>query len=532
MAYRPTSIMDVWDIIRRWHDRQAIRDIVRSTGYDRRTVKSYKRLAQSVGLSLEKPLPEKQEVLRLLQRVEHPTLGRQANVQALFLPYLDEIRGLINPPEKDLALKAKSTFIVSSGRYPELAVKVSYTSYKRFVRTHKLTVNPQLATCRLEVEPGSEVQIDYARVGKLFDPVKRAMRILYCFIATLAHSRMKYVELTFRQDQVSFTGSHVRMFEFFGGVPKRLNIDNLKCGVTKPDLYDPSLNRTYADLITHYDTFVDTARVRHPKDKGKVERDVPTVREAVRIKLVQNPGTSLAELNRLMKEWSLNEYGQNEHGTTGEKPFVVFTERERPALKALPDKRFELAEWKQATVHPDHYIQYGGKAYSIPHAYLGKKVWVRASEHILKVFFKEELIKQHVITKAFRHTDYDDFPENVRAALDSNYIHRTLLGRASKIGPTFHRLIEGLLSAHAFINLRKCQGLVTIASDTPDTHLVEQTCVLIEDHGLKATPQEFRRLLAKLNAEHSAPNLVPLSEATAEFVRDITYFINNERLTS
>src|SRR6266853_171985 len=108
MAYRKTSIMDVWEIIRRWHDGQAIRDIVRSTGFDRKTVKAYKKLALSAGLSPQEPLPDQQEVLKLLQSCQHSRLGRKANVQALLLPHLDEIGGLINPSDKYLALKAKS----------------------------------------------------------------------------------------------------------------------------------------------------------------------------------------------------------------------------------------------------------------------------------------------------------------------------------------------------------------------------------------------------------------------------------------
>ncbi len=178
-------------------------------------------------------------------------------------------------------------------------------------------------------------------------------------------------------------------------------------------------------------------------------------------------------------------------------------------------------------MHPDNYIQFRGKAYSVPHAYVGKTVWVRASERVLRIFFNEQLVKQHVITSAYRHTDHNDFPENVRAALDTNFLHRALLERASKIGHFFHRLIHDLLSVHAFINLRRAQGLLAIAESAGDAALVERAVVLIEDHGLKATPQEFRRLLAKLNAERSAPNILPLSAATGEFVRDIQYFINN-----
>jgi hypothetical protein len=286
-------------------------------------------------------------------------------------------------------------------------------------------------------------------------------------------------------------------------------------------------------MIEHYNCFIDTARVRHPTDKGKVERDVQTVREALRIIIVQNPGIGLPELNRLMKDWTLNIYGQRDHGTTREKPLTVFLERERPALKPLPQERFVVAEWKQATVHPDHYIQFRGKAYSVPHAYVTKCVWIRANERILQVFFNEQLIKQHVITKSYRHTDFNDFPENVRAALDTNVLHKSILERALKIGLVFGRLIHDLLSSHAFINLRRCQGLISIAEATHDAPLVERASVFIENHGLKSTPQEFRRLLAKLSAETSAPNVLPLSAATGEFIRDINYFIknNNERLS-
>ena len=98
MAYRQTSIMDVWDVIRRWHERQGIRQIARSTGFDRKTVKGYKRLALSVGLSLNNPLPEKEVVLSmLLEKGARSQVGRVPHAQTLLLPFLDEIRDLIHP---------------------------------------------------------------------------------------------------------------------------------------------------------------------------------------------------------------------------------------------------------------------------------------------------------------------------------------------------------------------------------------------------------------------------------------------------
>jgi len=46
--------------------------------------------------------------------------------------------------------------------------------------------------------------------------------------------------------------------------------DNLKTGVDKSDLYDPKINRTYAELAAHYDCLIDPARAFKPKDKPRV----------------------------------------------------------------------------------------------------------------------------------------------------------------------------------------------------------------------------------------------------------------------
>jgi len=523
MAYHAISIMDIWDIIRRWHERHSIRQIAQATGYDRKTIRNHIRFVVArLGLSLNAPLPSREVVLCRIQQESSHSSGRQPQAQNILAPYRDEIASLIN--DSDLAVKPKTAFGIILERH-DLVGKVSYPSFKRFVRAHKLALSAQRTSCRLEAPPGGEVQVDYARICLMFDPVTERRRTLWAFIATLAHSRMKYIELTFRQDQTSFAAAHIRMFEFFGGVPQRVILDNLKAGVIKPDLYTPSLNRTYGEMCEHYGCFVDPARVRHPKDKGKVERDVQTVREAVRAQIVQSPDATLVELNRLMKHWSVEVYGQREHGTTHEKPFVILLERERPTFQPLPSAPFELAEWKQATVHPDHYIQFRTKAYSVPHAYVGKTVWIRATERIVQVFCQERLIKQHVITSRYRHTDYADFPENVRAALDTSTIHRTLLEKARLVGPCFHRIIDDLFAVHAFVNLRSAQGLVSFAERFPAV-VVEQAAHYMDEHGIKSSLRNFRLLLDRLQAQAQTPALLPLSPDTNEFIRDITYFIN------
>ena len=129
-------------------------------------------------------------------------------------------------------------------------------------------------------EPGSEAQIDYGRLGSWTDPATGTRRTVWAFVMVLACSRHLFVRPVIRMDQRRGPWRHVEAFAFFGGVPARLVPDNLKTGVDRPDLYDPQINRSYAELAAHYGVLVDPARAFKPKDKPRVERAMPYVRDS------------------------------------------------------------------------------------------------------------------------------------------------------------------------------------------------------------------------------------------------------------
>jgi Integrase core domain len=126
------------------------------------------------------------------------------------------------------------------------------------------------------VQPGSEAQIDDGRLGVWTDPATGRRHTVRAFVMVLACSRYMFVRPVLRMDQEAWTRCHVEAFAFFNGVPARLVPDNLKTGVDKPDLYDPQINRSYAELAAHDGTLVDPARAFKPKDKPRVERPMPT----------------------------------------------------------------------------------------------------------------------------------------------------------------------------------------------------------------------------------------------------------------
>lgn len=320
VAYKRIGIVNIREIIRRYRAGQSIRSIAHAMGYDRKTVRKYINQLRAKGILDSEIMIENKELADILVE-EVAQHGRPAEKQSLLEPYLGELKGLLEKPSD---MKPKTAFKVMCGRH-DLTGEVSYTSFKRFVRSNQLVLNLKEITCRIETDPGDELQVDYCKAGMLYDPVERRIRTVYAFIGTLSFSRHKFVEFVFRQDQQSFVSSHVKAFNYFGGTPKRIVLDNLKAGVIRPDLYDPQFNRAYQEMAEHYNTFLDPARVRSPKDKGKVERDVQTAREKFKELTALHPSMTLAELNQKTQEWLRNDYGMTKHGTTHQMPYKVFS---------------------------------------------------------------------------------------------------------------------------------------------------------------------------------------------------------------
>jgi transposase len=269
MAFKEVQTVTIWEILYRWADRQSITSIAAAVGCDRKTVRSCIELARTIGLDREHIIPSrKEELLPRLHEAAHQRVHIKATGQMLLEAHVEEIVALINDVEHPL--KPKTAFQVILRRY-DLIGKVSYSSFKRLARVHGLSVKARRSTCRIETHPGEQTQIDYAKVGLLMDPIAKHRRVVYAFIATLGFSRHKFIQFVFTQDQASFTQSHVDMAAWFGGVTKVLTIDNLKTGILKAHIYDPVLNRAYADFAEHYHTHIDPCRAAAPRDKGKVE---------------------------------------------------------------------------------------------------------------------------------------------------------------------------------------------------------------------------------------------------------------------
>src|SRR5664279_1702098 len=244
----------------------------------------------------------------------------------------------------------------------ERGLDTSYSSLRRWISGNlpEEARRARVTVWRPPVDPGSEAQIDYGKLGFWRQPSGERVSI-WAFVMVLACSRFMFVRPVIRMTQESWTRAHVEAFAFFEGVPARLVPDNLKTGVDRPDLYDPKLNRSYGEMSAHYGTLIDPARARKPKDKPRVERAMPYVRDSY---WRGREFSSLAQMQEAAIAWCHQVAGPRSHRSLeGASPASVFAALEAPALRPLPRTPFVLASWSQGKIGPDIHVKVGPALY-------------------------------------------------------------------------------------------------------------------------------------------------------------------------
>ena len=214
-------------------------------------------------------------------------------------------------------------------------------------------------------------------------------------VVTLVFSRYQYVYTTHSQDLKSLINGIEEAWEFFGGSTRRLIIDNLKAAVFKADRYEPIFQRTFLEYSRYRGFIIDSTEVASPKGKPKVERQIPYVRENF------FKGEEFKDREHVQRDavkWCMMTAGLRIHGTTRRMPRIVFEQEEKEELLPLTNERFDVPIWVSPhKVHPDHHICVNYATYSVPTAYIGKKVDVRVDSKLVRIYYKEQLIKTHIV---------------------------------------------------------------------------------------------------------------------------------------
>jgi transposase len=344
----------------------------------------------------------------------------------------------------------------------ERGLAASVASLRRYVAANlpEEARRSRVTVLRLvPAEPGQEAQIDYGQLGRWTDPRTGRRHVVNAFAMVLCCSRMLFVRPVTVMDQRAWTECHVAAFAFFGGVPARLVPDNLKTGVDRPDLYDPRINRSYAELAAHYGCLVDPARARKPRDKARIERPMPYIRDSF---WRGREFTSIEQMQADAVRWSAEVAGRRAcRPLDGAAPAAVFTAVEKDALAALPAHPFVLAEWSRCKVGPDIHVKVGRTLYSVPWKLIGQTLDARATATTVQLFSGGELVKTHVRKQQGKQTDLGDYPpEKIAFHMRTPAWCRR---QAAGIGPACAELITALLEDNALYRLRAAQGVVGLA---------------------------------------------------------------------
>lgn len=517
MGYRTVTANQLGLIWSQLSHNESNRAIARNLGLDRGTVNAYAAAIQKLAIP---PGTSYGDALAHLASLVSAN-AKEKPARAVLEPLDAEIRELLDGDRQKgiLPMKAKTAWIVVRDRHG-LTEATSYESFKRFVRDHRLCHDRVGATVRIEVEPGAELQVDYAKMGLWSVGAKN--RVVYAFIGTLSYSRLPFVLFGTSQNQVSFAKAIAAALSYYGGSPSRINLDNLKSGVIVADVYDPALNQTFAELCDHYGIIADPARPASPKDKGKVERIVQVVRELWKRLTALHPQATLDELNELAWAWAREEYGLHIHGTTGIAPRIAFDGTERDCLSALPAEPFVPAAWTIATVHPDQFISVGKRFYGLPATMIGRKVAVRSTDNLVQIFFDHKLIRSFPITTKSRSYLKEDFPDFGQPFVPGAFAS-SLIIRAGNFSPQAATYIRLMLEDGGNLAIRRAQGCLSLLERHRSCPGFSHVVGYAISHRV-FLPASLRVLLAAEARQNTIP--FPISPRGNAMGRDAGYYVD------
>lgn len=504
------NLNTISDIVYRLRRGQSERGIAKDLGHSRHTIRHYHNLAREKGyFDLDRGVPEPEELLR-----ELGPLSSAAVIVSTVEPYRSVVEGLL---KAEVEMATIHNRLVREHGYPG-----SYSSVKRFVR--RLRPKEPQVCLRIETPPGREAQVDFGGVGKIRDRLSGKKRQAYCFVMTLGYSRHQYAELVFDQKMETWIGCHRRAFEFFGGVPEEIVIDNLKAAVLKADLDNPTLSVPYTRLARHYGFLVHPCRVRTPEHKGKVENGVRYVQRSF---VAGREFVDIEEANRKLLEWVINEAGVRDHGTTHEAPVKRFTETEASALMELDCEPFELVRVRQSKVARDTYIQLDGSYYPVPYTFVGATLDVYVYERTVQIYDGVELIVTHErATGKGQRIRRDDFLPPERSA----YVTRPrqqCAYLASLVGPKCRELVEGLLSERPLDKLRSVHGILRLGEKHGNARL-ERACSRAIHYGDPSYLRVKKILEAGLDREEVDSYVTQMSLPVYEHSRSVEEFFGEE----
>ncbi len=276
------------------------------------------------------------------------------------------------------------------------------------------------------------------------------------FVMTLGYSRKSVRLLVFRSSARVWAELHEKAFRRLGGALRVFVLDNLKEGVLLSDVYDPSVNPLYRDVLAHYGAVALPCRVRDPDRKGKVEAGVG---HAKKTPLRGLRFDSLEEAQTYLDRWEERWADTRIHGTMKRQVSAMFAE-EKPALLPLPLEPFRYYQYGTRTVRLDGCVEVDAAYYAAPPGWIGRIVAVQWDGSLVRVLDPKTglLLREHLAERRGRHRiPNEDRPRHSAPGADQ------LLLRAQRAGAHTGRLCALIYEREQQAGIRRIQGVIALS---------------------------------------------------------------------
>jgi transposase len=346
---------------------------------------------------------------------------------------LDPFKPLIQRWLETHAYSAQQIF----QRLQEEGFEGGYTLVKEYVRKIRPRRAPAFLT--LSFAPGECAQVDWGEYGSV--AVGSTRRKLSFFVMVLCYSRLMVVEFTLSQKMEQFLGCHQNAFQFFGGVPEKAMVDNLKSAVLRRLVGQaPVLNPRYRDFAGHWGFAIKPCGVRKGNEKGRVESGVGYVKKNL---LNGLEISDFKVLGPAAKIWLDTIANVRMHNETHEQPVARFAQ-EKHRLRPLPTTPYDIGLISPVRASNRFRINFETNRYSVPAEYASTRLTLKAYPQHLCIYHQDKLIARH--PRSFdRHQDFED-PDHPKALLAQrkNAREQKILARFLSLSTQAQAYYQGL----------------------------------------------------------------------------------------
>jgi hypothetical protein len=432
--YREVTMLEIREVLRLWGAGLPKKRIAAQLGLDPKTVRRYVRTAETVGVPPGAARVSDERLTAVLLAL-HPSSRARGDGWDQCRTQREAIQRWLGG---GLRLTKIRKLLARQG------VTVAYPTLYRFAVAELQFGRTAPTIPILDGEPGHEVQLDTGWVGSL-TLVGGHRRRFRAWIFTAVRSRHRFVYPTFEETTARAIEACEAAWTFFGGLFRVVIPDNTPAIITTADPLTPRINPVFLEYAQARGFHLDPARVRHPRDKARVERAVATVRDDA---FAGECLTTIEDARILAVVWCREMYGLRRHSRTQRLPREHFETEEQPVLLPIPPTAYDVPLWCDPKVARDQLAAVAKALYSIPYPYVGRRLRARADRQLVRFYLRDQLIKTHVRQPpGGRAIDPADYPVERRAYAfrDVDALQRQATRVSEVVGRYASRLLDSPL---------------------------------------------------------------------------------------